>query len=189
MLKSVIRVVDSKDSITLSVRSFTNIDFSLSSLHGLLLARYSRNRETCGNLLKSWVIPLYGDFLVSTLTHPSKDLHFATLFGAPVNVVGDKFGSALVGLGFRRRGAPEHRSDNKRQGRTYHVCIGVIRVVDAKYSPTFYLELHAHRLLSLSFSLEFTCTTGPKLLERRNGRESCEDLGHTTVLEIGRAHV
>ena len=59
--------------------------------------------------MKSWVIPLYWDFLVSTLTHPSKELHIATLFGASVNNVGDKFGFALVGLGFHHRGPPEER--------------------------------------------------------------------------------
>ena len=57
-----------------------------------------------GNLVKSWVIPLSWDFLVSTLTHPSKELHISTLFGAPVNVLGDNFGSVLARLGFRRRG-------------------------------------------------------------------------------------
>ena len=69
---------------------------------------------------------------MSILTHPSKVLHIATLFEAPVNDVGDKFGSALAGLGFHHRGAPERRNGTKRQGSAYHVCIGVIRVVDAK---------------------------------------------------------
>ena len=67
--------------------------------------------------MKSWVVPLSWDFLVSTLTHPRKYLHISTLFKAPVNDVGDKFGSAPTGLGFRRRGAPEHRNGTKRQGR------------------------------------------------------------------------
>ena len=66
--------------------------------------------------MKSWVIPLSCDFLVSTLTHTSKELHISTLFGAPVNDVGDKFGSAPTGLGFCRRGAPERRNGTKRQG-------------------------------------------------------------------------
>ena len=113
----VIRVVDAKDSPTLSVRSFTGIDFSLSSLHALL-APNSRNGETGGNIVKSWVIPLSWDFVVSTLTHPSKELHIGTLFGAPVNDVGDKFGSAPAGLAFCRRGALEHHNDTKRKGRT-----------------------------------------------------------------------
>ena len=42
--------------------------------------------------------------------------------------------------------------------------------------------------LSLSFSLEFTCTTSPKLPERRNGRESSEELGHTIVLRLPWVH-
>ena len=114
MFTGVIRVVDAKDSHTLSVRSFTGIDlFSLSSLHALL-AQNSRRRETGGNLRKSWVIPLSWDFLASTLTHPSKELHIATLFRDPVNDVGDKFGSAPTGLGFRRRGAPVRRNGTKR---------------------------------------------------------------------------
>ena len=117
MCTGVIRVVDAKDPLTLSVRSFTGIDYSLSlslsSLHALL-ARNSRNGETGGNLVKSWVIPLSWDFLVSTLTHPSKELHIATLFKAPVNDVGDKFGSPPAGLAFRRRGAPERRNGTKR---------------------------------------------------------------------------
>ena len=142
---------------TLSVWSFTGIDFSLSlslsSFHALL-ARNSRDGETGGNVVKSWVIPLSWDFLVSTLTHPSKEFHIATLFGAPVNDVGDKFGSAPTGLGFHRGGAPERRNGTKRQGRPYHVCTCVIRVVDAKDSPhSFCSELHGHRLLSLSLFL------------------------------------
>ena len=64
--------------------------------------------------MKSWVISLSWDFLVSTLTHPSKELHIATLFRAPVNDVGDKFGFAPAGLGFRRRAAPERRNGTKR---------------------------------------------------------------------------
>ena len=128
--------------------------------------------------MKSWVIPLSWHFLVSTLTHPSKELHIASLFRAPVNDVGDKFGSAPTGLGFRRRGAPERRNDTKRQGRTYHVCTSVIRVVDDKDSPILSVRIFTAST-SLSLSLEFTCTTGPKFPERRNGRESCEELGHT----------
>ena len=72
--------------------------------------------ETRGNLVKSWVIPLSWEFLVSTLTHPSKELHISTLFRAPVNDVGDKFGSAPAGLGFRRSGDPERRNGTKRRG-------------------------------------------------------------------------
>ena len=94
-------------------RASTSLSLSLSSLHALL-ARNSRNGETGGNLVKSWVIPLSWDFLVSTLTHPSKELHIATLFKALVNDVGDKFGSAPAGLGFHRRGAPERRNGTKR---------------------------------------------------------------------------
>ena len=105
----VIRVVDAKDYPSLSIQSFTDIDFSLPILHARLLARNSRNGEKGGNVLKSWVIPLSWDFLVSTLAHPSKDLHIATLFRAQVNDVGDKFGSAPAGLGFRRRVSPECR--------------------------------------------------------------------------------
>ena len=85
----------------------------LSRLHALL-ARNSRNGETEGNVVKSWVIPLTWEFLVSTLTHPRKDMHIATLFRAPVNDVGDKFGSALAGLGFLRIGALERRKGTKR---------------------------------------------------------------------------
>ena len=117
MCPGVIRVVDSKDSPTLSVRGFMGIDFSLSlslsSLHAVL-ARNSRNGETRGNLVKSWVMPFSWDFLVSTLAHPSKYMHIATLFRAPVNDLGDKFDSAPTGLGFRRRGAPERRNGTKR---------------------------------------------------------------------------
>ena len=122
-ISGVIRVVDAKDFPTLSVRSFTGIDLSislsLSSLHALL-APNSRNGETRGNLVKR-VIPLSSDFLGSTLTHLRKELHIATLFRAPVNDVGDKFGSAQAGLGFRRRGAPELRNGTKSLGRPYHV--------------------------------------------------------------------
>ena len=94
MCTGVIRVVDAKHSPTLSVQSFTCIDFSvslslsLSRLHALL-ARNSWNGETSGNHVKSWVIPLSWDFLVSTLTHASKELHIDTLFGALVNDVGE----------------------------------------------------------------------------------------------------
>ena len=97
--RGVIRVIYAKDPPTLSVWSFTGIDFSLSRLHAIL-ARYSQNGETRGNLVKSWVIPLFWDFVGSTLSHPSKELHIATLFGTPVNDVGDKFGSPQAGLGF-----------------------------------------------------------------------------------------
>ena len=62
------------------------------------------------------------------------------------------------------------------------MCTGVISVLDAKYSPTLSVRSFKCIDFSLSFSLDFTCTTGPKLPERRNGRESCEELGHTTVL-------
>ena len=61
---------------------------------------------------------------------------------------------------------------------------GVIRVVDAKYPPTLSIRRFTGIDFSLSFSLEFTCTTGPKLPERRNRRESCEELGHTIVLDF-----
>ena len=74
------------------------------------------------------------DFLVFTLTHPTKELHIATLFGAPVN---DEFGSAPTGPGFYRRGAPERRNGTKRQGRLSHVCPSVIRVVDAEDTPLY----------------------------------------------------
>ena len=80
-------------------RASTSLSLSLSSLDALL-ARNSRNGETGGVLVKSWVIPLSWDFLVSTVTHPIKHLHIATLFGALVNDVGDKFGFAPAGLGF-----------------------------------------------------------------------------------------
>ena len=103
--------------------------------------------------MKSWVITLSWNFLVSTLTHPSKELHIPTLFGAPTNDVCDKFGSAPAGLGFRRRGAPERRNGTKRQGRPYHVCTGVIRVVDAKYSPT----LSVRSFTGIDFSLSLDC--------------------------------
>ena len=92
--------------------------------------------ETGGNLVKGWVIPLSWDFLVSTLTHPSKEFHIATVFRAPVNDVGDKFGSALTGLGFHRRGAPERRNGTKRLGLINHACKSVIWVLDAKDSLT-----------------------------------------------------
>ena len=103
--------------------------------------------------MKSWVIQLSWDFLVSTITHPSKELHIATLFRGPVNVVCDQFGSAPAGLGFRRRGAPERRNGTKRQGRPYHVWTGVIRVVDAKDSPTLFFRSFTGIDFSLSLSL------------------------------------
>ena len=74
----------------------------------------------------------------------------------------------------------------KRQGRPYHVCTGVIRVVDAKDSPT--LSVRSFMGIDVSLSLKFTCTTSPKLPERRNGRESCEELGHTIVLGLPSVH-
>ena len=101
--------------------------------------------------MKSWVIPLSLYFLVSTLTHPGKDLHIATFFRAPDNDVGDKFGSAPAGLVFRRRGAPEHQNGIKRQRRAYHVCISVIRVVDVE-DPPLYLFGASRALTSLSLS-------------------------------------
>ena len=64
--------------------------------------------------MKSWVIQLPWDFLVSTLTHPRKELHIATLFRALVKDVGDKFSSAIAVLGFNRRGAPERWNSTKR---------------------------------------------------------------------------
>ena len=97
---------------------------SLSRLHALLVQKFW-NGETRGNLVKSRVIPLSWDFLVSTLTHPSKELHISTLFGAPVNDVGDKFGSAPAGLGFRRRGAPERRNGTKGRG-GHTICAHVL---------------------------------------------------------------
>ena len=102
--------------------------------------------------MKRLVIPLSWDFLVSTLTHKSKYFHIANLFGGPVNDVGDKFGSAPMGLGFHRRGAPERRNDTKRQGRPYHVCKAVIRVVDAKYTPTLYVW----SFMGIDFSLSLS---------------------------------
>ena len=68
------------------------------------------------------------------------------------------------------------------------MCTGVIRVVYAKDSPTFSVRSFTGIDFSLSFSLEFTCTTGPKLPEWRNGRESCEELGHTIVLGLPSVH-
>ena len=116
MCTGVIRVVDAKYTPTPSVRSFTDIDFSLSFSLEFTCTTSTKlpEGETGGNLVKSWVIPLFWDFLVSTLTHPSKELHIATLFRAPINDVGDKFGSAPAGLGFSRRGAPERRNGAKR---------------------------------------------------------------------------
>ena len=64
------------------------------------------------------------------------------------------------------------------------MCTGVIRVVYAKYSPTLSVRIE----FSLSLSLEFTCTSGPKLIELRNGRESCEELGYTTILGLPSVH-
>ena len=93
------------------------------------LPEWRNGRESCEELGHATV-------LVSTLTLPSKELHISTLLGAPVNDVGDKFGFAREGLGFRRRGAPKRRNDTKRQERPYHVCTGVLRVVDSKDSPT-----------------------------------------------------
>ena len=111
-----IRVVDAKDSPTLSIRSFTGIDFSLSfSLEftcttGPKLPKRRNVRESCEELGHTIGLGLP----VHTITHPSKDLHIATLFRAPVNDVGDKFGSAPTGLGFHRRGAPERQNGTKR---------------------------------------------------------------------------
>ena len=79
MCRSVARVVDSKDSLTLSV-SASPASTALSSLHALL-GRNSRNGGTGGNILKSWVIPLFWDLIGSTLPQPSKDLHISTPFG------------------------------------------------------------------------------------------------------------
>ena len=87
---------------------------------------------------------------MSTLTHPSKDLDIATLFGAPVNDVGDKFSSTPAGLGFRRRGVSERQNGTKRKGRPYHVYTSVIRVVDAKHSPTLSVQSFTGIDLSLS---------------------------------------
>ena len=61
------------------------------------MARISWNGETGENLMKSWVTLLSWDFLVSTLAHPSKYLHIATVFGAPVNDV-------VVSLALLQRG-------------------------------------------------------------------------------------
>ena len=62
----------------------------------------------------------------------------------------DKLDYSPAGLGFRHRGAPERRNGTKRQGRPYHVCTCVIRVVDAKYSPT----LSVRSFTGIDFSLE-----------------------------------
>ena len=170
MCKGVIRVVDAKYSPTLSVQSFTGIDFSfslsLSNLHALQ-ARNPRNGETGGNLVKSWVIPLSWDFLVCTLTHPSKELHIATLFRAPVNDVGDKFGSAPVGRGFPRTGIRSVGLTPKGRGRPYHVCTGVIRFVDAKVSP----NLSVRSFTGIDFSLSLSLSNLHALLAQnsRNG--------------------
>ena len=131
--------------------TFLSLYLSLFRLQALL-ARNSRNGETRGNLVKSLVI-LSWDFLVSNLTHPKKELHIAILFGAPVNVVGYNFGFAPAGLGFCRRGAPERRKGTKRYGRPCHVCIGVIRVIDAKYYPT--LSIRSFMGIDLSLSLVY----------------------------------
>ena len=119
---------------------------------------------------------------MSTLTHPSKELYIATVLMAPVNDVGDKFGSAPAGLGFRRRGASERRNGTKRQGRPYHARTCVIRVVYAKYSPTLSV-----RSLGIDFSLSLSLSSLHALLAR-NGREYCEELGHTIVLGLPRVH-
>ena len=72
---------------SLSVWSFTGIDFSLSRVYMHYWPKTPGMEG--GNLVKNWAIPLSWDFLVSTLTHPRKYLHIATLFRAPVNDVGD----------------------------------------------------------------------------------------------------
>ena len=65
------------------------------------------------------------------------------------------------------------------------MCTCVIRVVDAKYSLTLFFEAsRAMTSPSLCFTLEFTLTSGPRLPERRNGREYREELGHTIVLGL-----
>ena len=97
---------------TLPVRSFTGLT-SLSLVYmqycPKLLERRN-GRESCEELGHTIGLGLP----VHTITHPSKDLHIATLFRAPVNDVGDKFGSDPSGLGFRRIGALEHRNGTKR---------------------------------------------------------------------------
>ena len=112
MCTSVIWVVDAIDSLTLSV--IPSPALTSLSRASRLLARNSRIGQTEGNLVKSVVITLSWDFLVSTLTQPRKELHIATLFMAPVKAIGDKFDSAPAGLGFHRRGAPVRRNGIKR---------------------------------------------------------------------------
>ena len=113
MCTGVIRVVDGKYPplyLFGTSRALTSLSLELHAL----LAQNSRNGKTGGNPVKSWFIQLSWDFLVSTLRHPGKHMHIATLFRSPVNDVGDKFGSTPAGLGFRCRGARESRNDTKR---------------------------------------------------------------------------
>ena len=68
------------------------------------------------------------------------------------------------------------------------MCTCVIRVVDAKDFPTLSVRSFTGIDFSLSFSLEFTCSTSLKLAERRNGREYFEGLGHIIVLGLPSVH-
>ena len=101
-----------------------------------------------------------------------------------------KFQIFVIFALYKKQGCytPERRNDTIRHGTPYHVCTGVIRVVDSKDSPTLSVRGFTGIDFSLSLSLEFTCTTGPKLPERTNEREYCEELGHTTVLGLPNVH-
>ena len=134
MCIGVIRFVDAKYSPNLSIRSFTGIDFSLSfSLESTCttvpkLPERRNGRESCEELGHTIVLGLPS-------FHPNTSMqrfsHCYLLEGSGEGC-GDKFGSAPAGLVLRRRGAPERRNGTKRQGSPYHVCTGVIRVVDDK---------------------------------------------------------
>ena len=77
-------------------------------------------------------MPLFWDFLWSTLTKPSKELHISPTPGFGESCTG-KLDFSPAGLGFRHRGAPEHRDGTKSKELAYHVFKSALRVVHAKY--------------------------------------------------------
>ena len=70
-------------------------------------------------------MPLFGDFLVSTQTQPSRELHISTHSELRSTTSTDNLEYAPTGLGFRRRGAPERLDGTKGYGR-HTMCLQVL---------------------------------------------------------------
>ena len=92
---------------------FTDIDFSLSRVSGLLALNSEKPTVGEESSVEVGHTIVLGLPMVEPNTTKQIVAHCYPL-RAPVNAVGDKFDSAPAGLGIRRRGAPEHRDGTKR---------------------------------------------------------------------------